>query len=48
MLTKKLQIKKRVVCKCKVDEQPVIPKNNRDVKAIPDTTVTIPTGITGF
>ena len=49
MPTQKLQIKKRVVCKCKVEEQPVSLKNNRDAKTPPDTTVTIPpTGFTTF
>ncbi|UPK72109.1 hypothetical protein [Chitinophaga filiformis] len=49
MSTKKLQIKKRVVCKCKAEERPVLPKNNRDAKTAPDTTVTIPpTGFTTF
>ena len=46
MSTKKLQIKKRVVCKCKVDEQPVFLKNSRDVKTAPETTITLPTSIT--
>jgi|GEM_PF-2890237 len=45
MPTKKLQIKKRVVCKCKGDEQPVFLKNNRDVKKAPETIPTLPTGV---
>jgi hypothetical protein len=48
MSTKKLQIKKRVVCKCKADEQPVFLKNNRDVKPAPDTIPTLPTGLLLF
>ncbi|SFF09379.1 hypothetical protein SAMN05518672_1168 [Chitinophaga sp. CF118] len=43
MSTKKLQIKKRVVCKCKVAEQPVSLKNNRDVKTVPNNSYTLPT-----
>lgn len=43
MTTQKLQIKKRVVCKCKVEELPMHPKNNGNAKALSVTYSTIPT-----
>ena len=43
MSVKKLQIKKRVVCKCNVAAQPMSSGNNRENQSTQDTTITFPT-----
>lgn len=43
MQTKKLQIKKRVICKYQTPVPATAPKGKHEIKAAPDTTVSFPT-----